>query len=553
MPLRPPSHPGVPGAPHLLRLGTGRAAAAGVAPKAAVLDRLAAAGLPVPVGAVLPDEVTRPVADDPDRLADLVGPLRPGRVVVVRSAFGGEDSAGSSAAGRYRTVTGVPTDDRGAVGRAVAEVLASGDGLAAGVRRDVVVQQQVEAARAGVAVLEDAWADDLVESVDGPGEDLVGGRRRGEPVLLPRLLAGERARDGVDGLALPEDLRRLSRLLRRLRRVLGRPPAGTAGWDVEWVDDGRRCWVVQARPLVAPTTRDEVLTAANHVELLPPLPSTFMTGLVVARGGPAVFGWYARVLPDLPGAREPVVEVEGRPYLDQTLLEDAVRLLGLPSRLVTDTVGGRSGVDTPLRPVRLVRRAPALVRLGLRTAVAPALAARRWAPVRDRVAAACAAGRRTRRAAGLVTAAGDAYDGLVSGLVPLSTGQSPGLAVLRAAGTLGEHAARTTTSSSASFAALARVRAAAERAGALDVLAAGRLPADTATRRAFRDWADAEGHRGPWESDLAEPRGAEDPSGLLTAAAAGDPSARAAPPPRTAAGLLTWPVWAATRPAVLSP
>ena len=552
MPLRPPSHRAVPGAPHLLRLGGGRATRAGVAAKAAVLDRLAAAGMPVPVGAVLPHALSRAHADDPARLADLLGPLRPGRTVVVRSAFGAEDSAATSAAGAYRTVTGVATDDCDALGRAVADVLASGADLADDVRRDVVVQQQVEAAHAGVAVLEDCWADDLVESVDGPGEDLVSGRAAGTPTLLPRLLAGERPRHGVDGRPLPEHLRRLSRLLRRLRRALGRPPGGTAGWDVEWVDDGRRCWVVQARPLVAPTTRDEVLTVANHVELLPPLPSTFMTGLVVDRGGPAVFGWYSRVLPDLPGPREPVVEVEGRPYLDQTLLEDAVRLLGLPSRLVTDTVGGRSGVDTPLRPLRLARRLPSLALLGTRTTAAPALALRRWDETRERVGAACAVGRRTRRLDGLVSAAGDAYDGLVSGLVPLSTGQAPGLAVLRAVGTLGEHAARTTTSSSASFAALAGVRAVAEHAGALQVLADGLLPADERVRRAFRDWAASEGHRGPWESDLAEPRGAEDPAGLLAAAAAGDPAARLTPPPRTAVGLLTWPLWAATRPAVVA-
>ena len=86
----------------MLRLGSGDVRAAGVGAKAAWLDDATAAGLPVPVGGVLLGEALDAAVTtgtDDAALAALLGPLRPGRRVAVRSAFDVEDAAGASLAG----------------------------------------------------------------------------------------------------------------------------------------------------------------------------------------------------------------------------------------------------------------------------------------------------------------------------------------------------------------------------------------------------------------------------------------------------------------------
>ena len=368
-------------------------------------------------------------------------------------------------------------------------------------------------------------------------------------MLLPRLRRGERPRS-VDGTPLPGWASRLARLLRRVRALAGSPPPGAAGWDVEWADDGRRCWLLQLRPLVAATRRDEAFTLANHREILPPLPSVLMASLVAENEG-GLYGYYRRADPRLPSGRPFVEVVEGRPYLNLSLLEDTVRHLGLPTAMVAQTVGGDSDVDVPLRPLRLLRSAPALARLGRDALTAPSRAAARYAPVD-------AAAREAVRSGDLeavVDAAGATYVGLVSGLVPLSTSLGPSLAVLRRAGVLAEHAARSRTAGGRLWDGIGELARAAAALPADDraALADGRLPEEAAAalRDALARWTEAHGHRGVHESDLAWPRFAEDPSPVLRAVAA-RPTPAATPPPRTVAGLLTLPLWWRTRASVVA-
>ena len=544
-------------APHVLRLGSGDVRAAGVGAKAAWLDDATAAGLPVPVGGVLLGEALDTAVGagtDDAALAGLLGPLRPGRRVAVRSAFDAEDAAGTSLAGAYRTVLDVPTDDAARLGAALRAVHASGSpGSSAPVvprRRDVLVLALVAAEHAGVAASEDDYADDLVAVVAGTAERLVAGDADGERVLLPRLRRGERPRS-VDGTSLPGWAARLARLLRRVRVLAGSPPSGAAGWDVEWADDGRRCWLLQLRPLVAATRRDEAFTLANHREILPPLPSVLMASLIAENEG-GLYGYYRRADPRLPSGRPFVEVVEGRPYLNLSLLQDTVRHLGLPTAMVADTVGGDSDVDVPLRPLRLLRSAPALARLGRDALTAPSRAAARYAP-------SDAAAREAVRSGDLVSvvdAAGATYVGLVSGLVPLSTSLGPSLAVLRRAGVLAEHAARSRTAGGRLWDGIGELAHEAAGLPADDraALADGRLPRSPGSaglRDALARWTEAHGHRGVHESDLAWPRFTEDPTPVLRAVAAG-PTPAATPPPRTAAGVLTLALWWRTRASVVA-
>ncbi len=121
--------------------------------------------------------------------------------------------------------------------------------------------EMVTARHAGVAFSEPGTYDDLVNVASGLADGLVSGDVAGERLEIPRL---ERAERGWPT--------RLRALLADVRRVFGDEP-----WDIEWADDGDVCWLVQIRPITAPTIRNETLTAANHAEILPRLPSQLMT------------------------------------------------------------------------------------------------------------------------------------------------------------------------------------------------------------------------------------------------------------------------------------
>lgn len=481
-----------------LALGSGAVTRAGIGPKASLMDQAAAAGLAVPAGFVVPEELD--LAASANRWAAWAGV----RTLAVRSAFATEDATDESLAGWFATELRVPPD---ALAAAVERVRASAAARPGRFRRDVLVMSMIEAEWAGVAFSEPGTYDDVVNVVAGTAEHLVAGEEPGDRELLPRL---ERAPAGWR--------RRLQRLLHQVRRSFGDRP-----WDVEWADDGAVCWLVQLRAVTRATRRDEALTIANHAEILPPLPSRLMTS-VIASAGPELFGWYRRFDPSLPAERPFLDVVAGRPFINLSLLEDLLRHLGLPTRLVADSIGGPPEHDRPARPGRLIRKSPVLAALGL----AQVHAVVRARPTERRLAA---------LGTGPIPSFTDALDrlhrayvGLVTGMFPLSSALGPPLALLRRAGTLHEHAARHRTVTT-------------ELADAVDDLRHNAARPDALTRFLGRY-----GHRGVYESDIARPRYRDDPSTLLATVSAA-PGAQPAPlPPRTWRGRLTAPVWWLARP-----
>lgn len=506
--------------PTIALLGAGRSADA--PPKAALLDRAGAAGLPVPTGLVLhAAALGAPV----EQVAARIAASMPGRRVVVRSAFAGEDGTTSSGAGRFHTVLDVDTGDAVGLAEAIASVLASGEGVA---ERAVLVQDLVDAGRSGVAFLEPDFEDDRVDSVTGLADGLVAGRVPGDRTALPRVLRGEPARDGWQG--------RLQALLRDVRSEFGddRP-----GWDVEWADDGTTCWLVQVRPITAPPRRDEALTLANHREILPDPPSRFMTSLIVD-AAPDAYGYWQRFAPDLPSERPFAEEYAGRPLLNLSLLADTMRRLGLPTRLVTDSMGGSRAADlvpqVGLRPRRLVQHLRALVGLGIDQLRAPSTAARTITALE----------RRTHDLDGDLTAtiaaARDVYVELLHAMFALSTAVAGPLAALQALGVSAEHHARHRSAGTAVWDDLAPLRRLVDadptRRAAVE---RGDVPGDPAFQRAWQRFLADHGHRGVHESDLARPRYHEDPAPLLATLLVADRTGT--PPPRTLRGRLTLPLW----------
>lgn len=489
-------------------LGTGRASGAGVGPKAALLDRAMNAGLPVPKGFIILDGRSLDAA----ALDGVTGPL------AVRSAFSAEDGDRLSMAGRFDSLLGVKADvaavsDASTLVRASASVLAAEE--AKTTKLDVLVMEQVAAITSGVAFTEQQFEDDLVNVTSGLADRLVSGAEAGERRVLAKLRRWERPAETEPAWA-----RRLSRLLARVRREFG-----DSDWDIEWADDGRVCWLVQIRPITAAPQRNEAFTVANHKEILPELPSTLMTSIIEI-GSPELLSFWADADDTLPVHRSFVETFLGRPYLNLSMLTDLMRALGLPTRLVTDSYGGQPDVDVGLRPLRLLAKAPTLLRIGLSQLSA----------VRSAEAAA------GRVEAAMPTEPGfgpaldcfvEQYVGLVGEMSSLASSLAPPTALLKSLGALDSHLLRHRTAATMMLERLEPVRSA---------LADGAQPGDSAYDSAWTSWLHHHGHRGVFESDVARPRFKDDPTPILAAAGVAG-RASEAPSRPTARYWLTLPIW----------
>ncbi|HXK10758.1 MAG TPA: PEP-utilizing enzyme [Vicinamibacteria bacterium] len=531
--------------PRTLRLGSGGAAARGCGKKAELLDRAARAGLPVPAGVIVTHEawvdsmerrLTRleghggrmsvAVPDPPALVRFLDLEESTGRLAV-RSAFSSEDGSAESLAGWF--ASGLFVDGRTpfALAAALAGVWASAFRRPGRFRHDVIVQAMVESRRAGVAFTEPGFEDDLVNAAFGTADGLLSGRASGDTFTVPRLCAAERASEENPVLG------RLQLLLRDVRAALGEDD-----WDVEWADDGRRCWLVQVRPVTRPTRRNDAFTAATHREILPDPPSRFMTSVVAASAG-RLFGSFRRFDAGLT-TRRPLVEVfRGRPFLNLSLLADVLRRWGLPTRLLTDSIGGRTDRDFGLRPLRLARRLPVLGRLGLAQLAAAGSARRLEAAIRGRTAFA------PSRLSEAVAAFQWLYSALATEMVVLTAAMAAPLALLRRAGVLDEVGAGWRSEMLDDLAALQRLAAGRESVRA--ALERGEVPEDPAFRHGLEEWLAKHGHRGVYESDPARPRYREDPTPLLRSLASGSLSHPPRPPRSVRAILLAPLAWQAGR------
>ncbi|MEM9489388.1 MAG: PEP-utilizing enzyme [Myxococcota bacterium] len=563
-------------APLVLALGSGAVAGCGAGGKGAMLDRAAQRGLPVPAGRLLRDEAWRTAlasdwvaADDPRAViarnsAELVEPLGLSELtgsLAVRSAFSAEDGGEASLAGYFTSVLHVPGDDAAAVADALCQVWSSAaeHDERGSLRRDVLIMDMVAARHAGVAFTERAHEDDRINYTEGTAEELLSGADNGRAALLPKLRRWERrGREHLPDVPFAD---RLQRLLRDVRQVFG-----ATDWDVEWADDGTTCWLLQIRPITRSLRRNEAFTLANHKEILPDLPSRFMTSLI-AECADALFDYYRRFDSELPADRPFIEVIGGRPLINLSLMTDMMRVWGMPTRLVTDSIGGDHGRAFGPALGRLGRKLPVLVKLGWAQLGAVGSARRTSAAlVRDSDSpgdtfAACAA------------TLARIYTALVSEMFSLTAAMSGPLALLRKLGTLAEHNARHETVATSMYNDLDRLRteiapgqaaklAAHCRRGTYDGdgtdagdsqearIRDEHAGVDPASWAAWNDFLRRHGHRGIYESDIARQRFAEEPGPLLTIL--GDPSGPGrvtAKPRRTLRGVLSWPIWlAAARP-----
>ena len=219
--------------------------------KAAGLARLAAAGLPVPQGVVVPADTSD--ADLVAVAADLAARFS-GQALAVRSSGVAEDLEDASFAGQYETVLNVPAEVA-ALTEALRRVRASATASHVETYRPghdrsmaVLVMPMLDPTAAGIAFTRHPVTGTrvvVIEAVAGLADRLAAGEETAE-----RWEVDEVARCQSDPEVLdPSVAEAVARLARRVEALEGRPQ------DVEWALVGSDLYLLQARPI---TTLDDV-------------------------------------------------------------------------------------------------------------------------------------------------------------------------------------------------------------------------------------------------------------------------------------------------------
>jgi phosphohistidine swiveling domain-containing protein len=493
-------------------LGQGQPTETGA--KAYHLDRAIQAGLLVPEGlAYVVDSMEPPFLQ---AIQDEVEKEFPGGTFAVRSSFRGEDSADASQAGRYDTVLFVSLPD---LPEALKKVYLSAGSEHQG-PQGIVVQRMVDAATAGVMFCQPNFLDPLVSWVKGTAEKLVGGEVEGTTMEL-----------GPQSTGVHQRLRTLAI---DVKRALG---CEGLGWDLEWADDGKTCWLVQARPITRAPQRDELFSYANIREIMPDPPSVFMAS-VVEKAGLTLYEYYRNFDPDLPQGR-PIIELQlGRPLFNISLLCETMRHWGLPTRLVTDQIGGADIAGAEFDLGRFLSKWKPIAKQGLSQFKAVGmtqraiLELRRWQP----------ADNFTELGEQVV----ELFSTLVTVMLDLTAAMAVPLTLLRKLDVLSEHSAQHQTPTGQILRALDPLRAkVAHNPEWREVLAGGKAPQDLAFQEPWQKYLKTHGHRGFFESDLAEARFKEVPETILRSLTA--PALSQRPRRLSLKGWLTLPLWLYTK------
>ena len=283
--------------------------------------------------------------------------------VAVRSSYSAEDGQAHSHAGAFETCLHVSQEGLPA---AVETVFASYPEPADQV---VIIQEMVEAQFSGVlfAYREGVWK---VEFTEGQGARLVGGQVLPETLLLPHFTQTDRwlgtwLRRWQPFPGQPRYQMLVAPLL-HLSVACGRllahaPEAAPLGLDIEFAVGRGRLYVLQARPITTPNEAEELLTSANHKEILPPQPSQMMTAVIQSCSA-HLFSYYQRLDPALPNRN--FIEVSaGMPWINLSALLDTMVSWGLPSSLVCESVGAEDVYRVKARPYQSLRKWPVFGRL----------------------------------------------------------------------------------------------------------------------------------------------------------------------------------------------
>lgn len=280
--------------------------------------------------------------------------------LAVRSTYALEDGSDHSYAGAYRTELNVEKEDLSA---AVEKVFAS---YPQAEDQEVILQEMIHADYSGVlfAYRKGIWK---VELAAGAGEAIVSGHAEVQSIILPQFLPVDQFFSRLwlpwrpPGLKVKSLRRPLLQLVVGTRKLLSQEMSAEHGLDIEFSIVGGKLYFLQARPITTPKEAEQVLTSANHKEILPPAPSPFMTS-VINSAGPDLYKFYQQLDPKLPD-RSFILEAEGMPWINLSALMDTMVFWGLPTQLVARSVGATDYYQLGWRPWRFITKVSVFLRL----------------------------------------------------------------------------------------------------------------------------------------------------------------------------------------------
>lgn len=279
--------------------------------------------------------------------------------VVVRSSYTHEDGDNHSHAGQYTTVLKV-TPAR--LSQSIETVFKSYPDPTGTV---VIIQEMIDPEVSGVlfAFKHSVWKGEWGQ---GLGEQIVGGKVIPNNFLLPRFSSLDvfwaRFYSGFwkGGPGMNKRHRRafmkLAVYTRKLHQIFS-----AEGLDIEFAIAGNEAYILQSRPVTTSWEAEEVLTAANHKEILPPHPSALMRGIITA-SGKRLFQYYQVVDPSLPD-RSFIHRSTGMPWINLSALLDVMVAWGLSTSLVSRSVGAVDVYQVGMRPWISVGKMPVFFRL----------------------------------------------------------------------------------------------------------------------------------------------------------------------------------------------
>ena len=123
--------------------------------------------------------------------------------------------------------------------------------------------------------------------------------------------------------------------------------------------------LLQVRPALFAVARNEALSLANHKEILGDPPSPWIVS-VLTRAGDDALGFFASAEPAVATWKEAyAIELAGRTWMNIGFFFRLMDRFGMPRTLVLDSIGGKaeSAGDTKWFPVQLLRAMPGVLRL----------------------------------------------------------------------------------------------------------------------------------------------------------------------------------------------
>jgi rifampicin phosphotransferase len=452
--------------------------------------------------------------------------------ISVRSSFSIEDQTEKSYAGMFETVLSVNSNHLDVLADALKKVSLSSKNVKGNFRKDILVMEMIPAKFSGVAFTECEYEDDWINWTSGLGIKLVSGYVPGDSFKIPKLRKYDFLKKTENNNnKKPVFYNRLQLLLKKVRTIFGEK-----NWDIEWADDGFKCWLLQIRPITSPLIRNDWFGLCNHKEILPELPSVFMNSLI-NECAPKMFNFYHQIDSELPKQRLMVESFKGRSYFNLSLLSDMLRKWGVPTKLLSESMGGVLENNFKLNLGRVISNWPVYLKLFILQ-----INALKKSRIQIKVFKLITK-EPSNNIQELIQKSKLAYISLVHQMLSLTMVMGGPVAFLRFMNTLSNHSANHITPGTRILKDLNQfIKIIQDNSLIQESLLKGEIPKDKKFLNLWKIYIQDHGHRGIYESDLSQPRFRENQEYLLKLLSAIKPSSEVKVK-HNITTLLTLPIW----------